>query len=271
MSEFSRELIGRSGYDREGFADVYDEHRPSPAAAVVDVLLLLAQTERPRLVVDLGAGTGLSARAWGDRADEVVGVDGNRRMIERAQRMTRAPGIRFVEGFAAETGLPAGRADVVTCSQSFHWMEPEPVLAEAARLLRPGGVFAAYDYDVPPVIQPDVDEAFSELLAARRAARERLDLFAGQRTWPKNRHLERIQASGRFRITRELVCHGWEEADAARVAGMARSLGGPENLFGDAAPEVSEAYERLVETAKRILGERTWPMLLCFRIRAGIK
>jgi ubiquinone/menaquinone biosynthesis C-methylase UbiE len=270
VSDFSRELIGRSGYEREGFAEMYDEHRPRPAAAVVDVLLLLAQTGRAGLVVDLGAGTGLSTRVWADRADEVVGVDGNSRMIERAQRVTRASNIRFVEGFAAETGLPAGRADIVTCSQSFHWMEPEPVLAEAARLLRPGGVFAAYDYDLPPIIQPDVDEAFRELLATRRAARDRFGVFAGQKIWPKDRHLERIQASGRFRITREVVCHGWEEAAAARVAGLARSLGGAEKLFEDAAPEVSDAYEHLVEAAKRILGERTWPMLLCFRIRAGI-
>lgn len=271
MSDFSRELIGRSGYEREGFAEVYDEHRPSPAAAVIDVLLFLAQTERPGLVVDLGAGTGLSTRVWAERADEVIGVDANPRMIERAHLMTRGPNIRFVEGYAAATGLPAGQADIVTCSQSFHWMEPEPVLAEAARLLGAGGVFAAYDYDVPPLIQPDVDVAFRELLASRRAARERLGLFAGQRIWPKDLHLARIQASGRFRITRELVCHGWEEADAARVAGLARSLGGAEKLFGDAAPEVSEAYECLVESATRILGVRKWPMLLCFRIRAGIK
>jgi ubiquinone/menaquinone biosynthesis C-methylase UbiE len=271
VSDFSRELIGRSGYEREGFAEVYDEHRPSPAAAVIDVLLFLAQTERPGLVVDLGAGTGLSTRVWAERADEVIGVDANPRMIERAHQMTRGPNIRFVEGYAAATGLPAGQADIVTCSQSFHWMEPEPVLAEAARLLGAGGVFAAYDYDVPPLIQPDVDVAFRELLASRRAARERLGLFAGQRIWPKDLHLARIQASGRFRITRELVCHGWEEADAARIAGLARSLGGAEKLFGDAAPEVSEAYECLVESAKRILGERKWPMLLCFRIRAGVK
>jgi ubiquinone/menaquinone biosynthesis C-methylase UbiE len=154
-------------------------------------------------------------------------------------------------------------------------MEPEPVLAEATRLLRAGGVFAAYDYDVPPAIQPDVDQAFRELIATRDAAWERVDPSAGQRIWPKHRHLERIEASGRFRITRELVCHGWEEAAAARVTGLARSLGGAgpraEKLFGDAASDVREGYERLAETAKRILDERTWPMLLSFRIRAGIK
>jgi SAM-dependent methyltransferase len=197
VSEFSRALIARSGYEQEGFADVYDAHRPAPPAAVLDIVQLLAQTERPRLVVDLGAGTGLSTRAWAERADEVVGVDANPSMLERAREATPAPNVRFVEAFAAETGLAAGEADVVTCSQSFHWMEPRPVLAEAARILRRGGVFAAYDYDVPPVVQPDVDELFRELIAARRAARDRLGIFAGQKVWPKERHLQQIQASGR--------------------------------------------------------------------------
>ena len=41
-------------------------------------------------------------------------------------------------------------------------MEPQPVLAEAARVLRSGGIFAAYDYDVPPVIHPVLDAVFAE-------------------------------------------------------------------------------------------------------------
>ena len=43
------------------------------------------------------------------------------------------------------------------------------MLTEAARMLRHGGVFAAYDYDVVPVIQPDVDAAFVAHVAARSA------------------------------------------------------------------------------------------------------
>jgi predicted O-methyltransferase YrrM len=62
VSEFSREVIARSGYELEGFADVYDEYRPAPPPALLDVLLHLAQVDRPRLVIDLGTGTGLSAR-----------------------------------------------------------------------------------------------------------------------------------------------------------------------------------------------------------------
>ena len=270
MDEFSRTLISGSGYERGGFADLYDTNRPAPPPALLDILQLLAQTERPRLVVDLGAGTGLATRAWADRADEVVGVEANPSMLERARSATDAPNVRYVEAFAAETGLPAGGADIVTCAQAFHWMEPEPVLAEAARVLRVGGVFAAYDYDVPPVVQPEVDEAFQGLFWARHAARKRLGLEAGASTWPKERHLERIRASGHFAASRELVCHGWDEANADRIVGLAESLGGPLALFGT-EPEVGEWFARLRQVAGEVLGDRSWPMVVCYRIRIGIK
>ena len=264
-------LIGRSGYEAEGFADVYDAHRPAPPLALLDLLQLVAQTERPSLVVDLGAGTGLSTRVWTDRAAEVVGIEANPSMLERARAATDAPNVRYVEAFAAETGLPAAGADLVTCAQAFHWMEPAPVLAEAARLLRPGGVFAAYDYDVPPVVQPEVDEAFRALFAAKRSARERLALQAGEGKWRKDGHLGRIRDSGHFRIAREVLCHGWTEADANRVVGLAESLGGPPALFDGTVPEVEHSFARLREVAHRVLGNRSWPMVVCYRIRFGIK
>jgi SAM-dependent methyltransferase len=273
VSEFSSTLIGRSGYELEGFAEIYDASRPAPPSALLDVLMHVAQTPRPRLVVDLGAGTGLSTRVWAAPADEVVGVEANPAMIVRARAATDAANVRFVEAFASATGLPAGGADVVTCAQSFHWMEPQPVLAEAARLLRPGGVFAAYDYDVPfgLVVHPEIDAAWIAHFGARGEARRRLALEAGAARWPKERHVEQIRASGRFGLARELVCHGWDDVDAARIAGLAQSIGGPHGIFGDDAPEVAETFERLRATAERVLGDRHVPMLVCYRIRIGVR
>jgi SAM-dependent methyltransferase len=150
-------------------------------------------------------------------------------------------------------------------------MEPQPVLAEAARILRSGGVFAACDYDVPAFVEPEVDEAFAAHFQARRAARERLDLAAGATMWPKERHVEQIRRSGRFRHARELVAHGWWETDAERIVGLAESLGGPRAIFGGQAPEVDETFQQFRETVARVLGVGTWPVLLCLRLRVGIK
>jgi SAM-dependent methyltransferase len=271
LSEFSQQLIERSGYLGEGFAGVYDRYRPSPPPAVLDVLTFLVGRERPSFVVDLGCGTGLSTRALAQRADEVVGVEPNPRMIAEAQAATEESSVRYVEAYASETALGDGEADLVTAWQAFHWMEPQPVLAEAARLLRDRGVFAACDYDVAPVVEPEVDAAFAELLRARREARARLALPAGSARWPKDRHLDEIRASGRFRHAREIVAHGWWRTNAERLTGLAESIGGPREMFGDAAPDVGETFERLRQTASRVLGEREWPVLLCYRIRVGIK
>jgi SAM-dependent methyltransferase len=271
VTEFSRGLIDRSGYEREGFAELYDRHRLAPPPALLEILTLVAQVERPGLVVDFGAGTGLSTRVWIERAEQVVGIEPNARMVERARHTTRARDVLYVEAFANDTGLPEGSADLVTCAQAFHWMEPIPVLAEAARILRRGGVFAAYDYDVPPVVHPEVDDAFTLHFTARRGARERLGLEAGAATWPKERHLERIRESGRFRFAREIVCHGFEEVNAARIVGLAASVGGPRALFGGEAPEVEASFARLREVVQRVLGERSAPMVVSYRIRLGIK
>ena len=95
-----------------------------------------AGVERPALVVDLGSGTGFSAEVWADRAQRVVGVEPNPAMREVAA--ARAPAnVSYVGTHAAETGIDSGAADVVTASQSFHWMAPGPTLAEVARILRP--------------------------------------------------------------------------------------------------------------------------------------
>ena len=260
-----------SGYEREGFADLFDRYRPTPHGALLEILRLVAQVERARMVVDLGAGTGLSTRAWADCAEEVVGVEANASMFERAQVATAATNVRYVQAFAADTGLPTGQADIIACAQAFHWMEPAPVLAEAERLLRPGGVFAAYDYDVPPVVQAQVDEAFADLLQARQAARKRLHLEAGAATWPKEHHLDQIRASGHFRWGRELVCHSFDETNSERIIGLAESIGGPRALFDKSAPEVEESFARLRDLAHTVLGDRTWPMLVCYRVRIGIK
>ena len=264
-------MIDRSGYLGEGFAGVYDSYRPSPPQGVLDVLTFVAGVERPSLVVDLGCGTGLSTRAWADRAERIVGVEANPRMLEQARAATRQSTVDYVEAYASDTGLPAGEADIVTAWQAFHWMEPQPVLAEAARLLRDGGLFAACDYDVPPVVEPEVDSAFAALRDARSEARKRLGLPAGAASRPKDGHLDQIRASGALKHAREIVAHGWWETDAERMVGLAESIGGPREIFGEQAPRVHETFELLRETATRVLGERRWPAVLCYRIRTGIK
>jgi ubiquinone/menaquinone biosynthesis C-methylase UbiE len=276
VAEYSRELIDQwseallqtSGYAQTGFAEGFDANRPSPPEALFDILCQEAQTERPSLVVDLGSGTGLSTRPWADRAAQVVGVEASPEMRAQAEAATAAGNVRFVQGYAQATGIPDASADIVTCSQALHWMEPEPTLAEAARILRPGGVFAAYDYDWPPIVHWEIEAAFEEMLRRLRVGR-RPD---GERMrYAKEQHLERIKASGHFRYAREVVLHSTERGGAERVVGMALSLGPLTVTLQNGTTEEELGLAALRETAERVLGDRDVDIYLGYRIRLGVK
>jgi ubiquinone/menaquinone biosynthesis C-methylase UbiE len=120
------------------------------------------------------------------RAERVIGVEANPAMVAQAEARTAERNVSYVEAYADQTGLPSGEADLVTCSQSFHWMEPEPVLAEAVRLIRDSGVFAAYDYDRPPVVHWEVEAAFGEML--RRIAEAHRERGMPVGGWRKAQH-----------------------------------------------------------------------------------
>jgi SAM-dependent methyltransferase len=276
VTEYSRELVDQwserllrsSGYERSGFAQGFDANRPSPPDALFDILCREARVECPRLVVDLGSGTGLSTRPWADRADDVVGVEVSPEMRQQAEEATKAVNVRFVQAYAQATGLPDGEADIVTCSQALHWMEPEPTFAEAARLLRPGGVFAAYDYDWPPVVDWEIEAAFAEMLRLARVGR-RPD---GERMrYAKDGHLERIKASGQFRYAREIVLHSFERGGSERIVGMALSLGPLTVMLQNGTTEQEIGLAALRETADRVLGDRAVDIQLGYRIRLGVK
>src|SRR5262249_9629698 len=129
-----------------GEASNYDRTRPRPPRALLDLLTLVIQTTHPALVTHLDSGTGLSSVVWGERARLVMGIEPNADMRAQAVHSVGehpyAAHIEFREGVANRTDLPDGCADIVTCAQSLHWMEPTSTLAEIARVLRPGGLFA---------------------------------------------------------------------------------------------------------------------------------
>ncbi|HKB90297.1 MAG TPA: class I SAM-dependent methyltransferase, partial [Opitutaceae bacterium] len=144
-SDFSRNVERFTG-----FADVYDKYRPTPPAVLADIINHFAGLTRTHLVVDLGAGTGLSTRYWADKADEIIGIEPTADMRNQAVAHTAAKNVSYSEGFSHRTGLPDRCAEIVSCSQALHWMEPHATFQETARILKPGGVFAANDYDWPP-------------------------------------------------------------------------------------------------------------------------
>lgn len=148
-----------------GFADAYDKARPACPPQILEIARVYRGFP-PRTVADVGCGTGLSTLAWAEAAREVVGIEPSPDMRAAAERAAAGcPSVRIQPGYGDDTGLPDGWADVVACSQSFHWMEPASTLKEAARILQPGGLFMAYDYDTIPLCNRRAETAYQVLLA----------------------------------------------------------------------------------------------------------
>jgi ubiquinone/menaquinone biosynthesis C-methylase UbiE len=255
-----------------GNAHGYDQARPAPPPALLDLLTRAIQMPHPALVVDLGSGTGLSTALWGERAEQVIGIEPNADMRRVAERNLEghpaAARIAYREGLARQTGLPDRCADIVTCAQAFHWMEPTATLTEIARILRPGGLFAAYDYDTPPAIQWELDQLAQEMTERFVALIRKRGLASNVTIWPKDKHLEHMRASGHFRFTREVALHHVEQGDATRYLAMLRS-----NAFSQQFQfsDQETGFDRLSSAVPQLIGPEPVPWYWSYRVRMGVK
>lgn len=153
------------------------------------------------------------------RAEAVVGIEPLEPMLEIARADVRGGNVRWLHVYAHDTGLPEATADIVVCSQSFHWMEPQATLREAARMLRDRGVFAAVDCD-KPAVDWEVETAADQFSIRARAKRSELGIRVGAdqaRGWPKDGHLQQMRDSGWFDYVRAVSLHQVEAIAGERM------------------------------------------------------
>ncbi len=254
-----------------GFGDLYDRYRPNPPAVLADILTRLADTPQPDLVVDVGCGTGRSTRYWSGIAKQVIGVDPTEDMRRTAESLTHDPTISYREGFSHATGLPDQCAQIITCVQSLHWMDPLPTFAEAQRILQPGGVFAASTYDWPPTTGSwEADLAFTRCWNHANRLGEEVESVRRVRRWDKANHLSKMVESGSFRFTKEIAIHQIEEGNAERLVGLLISQGAVMSLIKAGMVESELGIDVLRETAQRTLGNTPRPWYWTARVRIGV-
>jgi SAM-dependent methyltransferase len=108
-------------------------------------------------VVDVGCGGGVYSRAWHELgAATVTGIDSSDPILDEARRShADLPGMTFRGGDATATGLADASADVVFERALIHHVaDLQPVVVEAARVLRPGGSLLIQDRTPDDVAQP---------------------------------------------------------------------------------------------------------------------
>ena len=126
-------------------AEDYANNRAAYSPLVRDALMALPQRKFSDLeVADIGAGTGIWTRMMADaKLASIVGVEPNIAMRALGESNIEFPAIQWKAGRGETSGLNDDSLDLVTMASSFHWTETKLALQEFARILRPGGWFAA--------------------------------------------------------------------------------------------------------------------------------
>jgi SAM-dependent methyltransferase len=288
-----------------GFAELYDDVRPVPPSVLADVILTYAG-ERPTVVVDLGCGTGLSTRWAAAWAGQVIGVEPSADMRSHAVAVTRDANVRYVAGWSSATDLPEGSADVVLAVQALHWMEPTSTFAEVARLLRPGGVFAALDCDWPPSVGLARAEQAWHTARATVAIHERtlagwsrpssppprasssspqsddlrpaaegdstaaVSIADDVQYWHKGQHLARMVSSGRFQHCVEVAALGEERGDAERFIQLFRSQGDYQALRRHGLDDAALGVDIFSSEVRELFGSEVRPFWFTYRARIAV-
>jgi ubiquinone/menaquinone biosynthesis C-methylase UbiE len=103
-------------------------------------------------VVDVGCGTGTLAIALAADGAEVIGVDGDPEVLALAHAKPGAETVQWRKGLATALPLPGASADRVVMSLLLHHLDAgakRTALAEALRVLRPGGRLHVADWGRP--------------------------------------------------------------------------------------------------------------------------
>lgn len=101
-------------------------------------------------LVDMGTGTGRVLEVLAPMIEHGTGIDLSREMLAMARANLERAGLRHCmvrQGDITQLPLPPDSADAVTLHQVLHYaLDPAAVVAEAARVLRPGGVLVVVDF-----------------------------------------------------------------------------------------------------------------------------
>jgi SAM-dependent methyltransferase len=105
-------------------------------------------------VLDVGCGDGFHLPRFAETARSVTGVEPYPPLVARArQRVAGLAGVRVADGAAGRLPVPEASVDLVHARTAYFFGPGcEPGLAEADRVLRPGGALVVVDLDAdcPP-------------------------------------------------------------------------------------------------------------------------
>lgn len=151
-STTGRDRAAAPDYSR--VAEAYHQSRPRYPA---ELFAFVASLVDRRLVAwDCATGSGQAALDLSAHFERVIATDVSSDQINQARAHPR---IAYRVASAEQSGLEDASVDLVTVASGIHWFDLERFYAEVRRVLRPGGILAAWSYHVGHV-EPPFDEVF---------------------------------------------------------------------------------------------------------------
>lgn len=122
-------------------ADRYAAARPSYPAALFQFLNSMAPKDGTAL--DIGAGSGQASRDLRQYRQPVFSIDASISQLRAAPDQRRAT---CVTAFAERLPLRNASVSLLLVAQAVHWFQLDDFIAEAQRVLQPGGLLAVVGY-----------------------------------------------------------------------------------------------------------------------------
>jgi SAM-dependent methyltransferase len=126
-----------------------------------DLFAFLATVVPSRAVAwDCATGNGQAATHLAKYFDLVMATDESGEMIAQAPR---DPRIVYRVAEAEDSGLEDGSVDLVAVASAIHWFDLQRFYAEVRRVVKPGGIIAAWTY-YTPVFDSQIDAVIGRLI-----------------------------------------------------------------------------------------------------------
>ena len=134
----------------------YSKYRPGYPPALFD--WLARQAPGRGLAWDCGCGNGQASLPLAERFERVLATDLSPQQIAQAPAHPR---IEYRAAPAEDSGLADACCDLVAVAQALHWFDFGRFYAEVGRVLKPGGLLAAWTYQLLRA-EPAVDAVLAD-------------------------------------------------------------------------------------------------------------
>lgn len=142
-----------------GHAATYARHRPQYPDALYAALADLVEPRHRAW--DCATGNGQAAVHLADHFDAVVATDASEDQLAHA---TPHPAVTYRQALAEDSGLADDSCDLVTVAAALHWFDHDRFYPEVQRVLRPGGLVAAWSYSAGVEVSPAIDRLIDDLV-----------------------------------------------------------------------------------------------------------